>query len=313
MAAYQNVESKVSIIEKKQNKRLVDKAVRGGIRCLGIAVVGLMILITLFLAYRGIQLFTRYHHSLGEFLFSSDWAPNDSMEGGGKVGSAVYFVGSILTCGIALLIAAPFSITVSVFISELVPDKTKAFFQMLVEILAGVPSIIYGWMGLTILVPWLKEISGRPHGFSVMAGALVLALMVLPTMITLCKDSYRSVPEAQRLAAYGLGATKFQMIKDVILPTAKTGVFTAFVLGLSRAFGEALAVAMVIGKTRAFPADLLSPTTNLTSAIASDMGGAMEGGEYNAALWAMALSLFVISLVFVFIIGKIGSRGRVND
>lgn len=313
MTAYQNTETKVSAIEKKKNKRLSDKALRGAITCLGVAVVGLMILITLFLAFRGVELFTQYHHSLSEFLFSSEWAPNDSMEGGGKIGSAVYFVGSLLTCGLALLIAAPFSITVSVFISELIPNKTKAFFQMLVEILAGVPSIIYGWMGLTILVPWLKNITGRPHGFSVLAGALVLALMVLPTMITLCKDSYRSVPQSQRLAAYGLGATKFQMIKDVILPTAKTGIFTAFILGLSRAFGEALAVAMVIGKTRAFPADLLSPTTNLTSAIASDMGGAMEGGEYNAALWSMALSLFIISLIFVFIIGKIGKRGVEND
>ncbi len=309
MASYQDVNAKVVSVEKKQYSRLTDKIIRGTITCLGIAVVGLMILISVFLVYRGSQLFTQYGHSLREFLFSSQWAPNDSAQGGGKVGAAVYFFGSLLTCGIALLIAAPFSVTVSIFISELIPKKTKPFFEMLVEILAGVPSIIYGWMGLTILVPWLKEMSGRPHGFSVLAGSLVLALMILPTMVTLCKDSYRSIPTEQRLAAYGLGATKFQMIKDIIIPTAKGGIFTAFVLGLSRAFGEALAVAMVIGKTRGFPKDLLSPTNNLTASIASDMGGAMEGGEYNAALWAMALSLFIISLIFVFIIGKLGNKG----
>ena len=119
--------------------------------------------------------------------------------------------------------------------------------------------------------------------------------MIFPTITSLTADALRSIPKSFRAAAYGLGATRWQSISTVVVPATKNGIMTAVILGLARAFGEALAVAMVIGKTRAFPSSILEPTNNLTATIVADMGGAMEGSEYNIALWTMALLLFLIS------------------
>jgi phosphate transport system permease protein len=147
-----------------------------------------------------------------------------------------------------------------------------------------------------------------PYGFSVLAGALVLAVMIFPSITSVSADALRSVPEEYKEAAYGLGSTRWQVIWRVLLPAAKPGVLTGVILGLARAFGEALAVAMVIGKKLAFPENIFSPTNNLTSAIASDMGGAAEGGEYNLALWTMALLLLLISYAFILLVRKISEK-----
>jgi len=138
----------------------------------------------------------------------------------------------------------------------------------------------------------------------------VLAVMMFPTITTVAADAIRSVSQEYRDAAYGLGSTRWQVIYRVVVPAAAPGIFTGIILGLARAFGEALAVAMVIGKTRAFPAGLLSPTNNLTAAIAADMGNSANGGEQNLALWTMALLLFLISIVFILLIHIISRKGK---
>jgi phosphate transport system permease protein len=134
--------------------------------------------------------------------------------------------------------------------------------------------------------------------------------MIFPTITTVAADAIRSVPLDFRRAAYGLGSTRWQVIYRVVVPAASPGIMTGIILGLARAFGEALAVAMVIGKTRAFPADLLSPTNNLTAAIASDMGNSSNSGEQNLALWTMALLLFLISMLFIFLIHLLSRKGK---
>lgn len=172
----------------------------------------------------------------------------------------------------------------------------------------GIPSVVYGWVGLVLLVPWIQEIFSLPHGQSVLAAALVLAVMIYPTITSVAADAMKGVHLKYIEGAYGLGATRWQMIYQVLLPAAKSGIITAVILGLARAFGEALAVSMVIGKMKAFPDSILSPTHNLTAAIASDMGGAMDGGEFNAALWSMALLLFLISLFFILLIHLVSAK-----
>ncbi|WP_201335976.1 PstC family ABC transporter permease, partial [Lactobacillus nasalidis] len=144
-------------------------------------------------------------------------------------------------------------------------------------------------------------------GFSVLAAAIVLAIMIFPTITTVSADAIKAVPGSYREGAYGLGATRWQVIGKVVLPAASGGILTGIILGLARAIGEALAVAMVIGKTRSFATSLLSPTSNLTSAIAADMGNTAQGGEYNLALWSMALLLFIISIVLIVLIHKLGN------
>ena len=262
----------------------------------GLALIVLTLSIGAFLCYKGVGTFTTYNHSIAEFLFSADWAPSDSAEGGGSVGAAIFIFGSVITCALALAIATPFSLATAIFMTD-------------VEIFVGIPSVVYGWIGLTILVPLIKNIFNLRFGFSVLAAGIVLAVMIFPTITSLAADALRSIPNSYRAASYGLGATRWQTIAKVVVPAAVTGLMTAVILGLARAFGEALAVAMVIGKMRAFPTSLLSPTDNVTAAIAADMGGAMEGSEYNIALWTMALMLFIISLACIFAIHFLTAKG----
>lgn len=281
---------------------------RGIITLCGLFMIIITIAIGAFLCYKGLGTFTIYDHSLSEFLFSSNWKPADDAQGGGSVGAAVFIVGSIITCALALLIATPFSLASAIFMVEISPGLGKKLLQPAVEIFVGIPSVVYGWIGLTILVPFIKDLFHLQYGFSVLAAGIVLAVMIFPTITSLSADAISSISAASRQASYGLGATRWQTISRVVIPAAISGIMTAIVLGLARAFGEALAVAMVIGKMKAFPDSLLSPTSNLTAAIASDMGGAMEGSEYNLALWTMALLLFIISLVFIGIIHYISAK-----
>lgn len=276
----------------------------------GILIIVLTLSIGAFLISQGNATFTKFGHSIFEFLFSSAWSPTDSpSEAGGQVGAAVYILGSLETCGLALLIAVPFSIAAAIFMTEINPKAGVRLFQPATEIFLGIPSVVYGWIGLTVLVPFIRDVfHAKMGGFSVLAAGIVLAVMIFPTITTLSADAIRSVPDSYRKAAYGIGSTRWQVINHIVIPASLPGIFTGVILGLSRAFGEALAVAMVIGKTRDFADSLLDPTTNLTAVIASDMGNTANGGEYNAALWTMALLLFLLSMLSIILIHYISRR-----
>ena len=281
------------------------------IKITGIFIILLTASIGIFLLYKGSGTFIQGKHSIFEFLFSSNWNPTDSAASatGGEVGSLVYICGSLMTCFLALLIALPFSIGLAIFMSEIVPQISNKYIRHAVEIYVGIPSVVYGWIGLTVLVPLIKiTFHAKMGGFSVLAAAIVLAVMIFPTITTVATDAIQAVPHEYREASLGLGSTRFQTISKVVLPACKKGIFVGVILGLARAFGEALAVAMVIGKTRAFPKSLLYPTSNLTAAIAADMGNTADGGEHNLALWSMALLLFLISMFLIFLIHKLGGK-----
>ena len=254
----------------------------------GLFVIVLTLVIGAFLIYKGSDTFLKFGHSIGEFLGSADWEPVDGAEGGGKTGALIFIAGSLVTCGLALLIATPFALGSAVFMTEISPAFGERFYRPVVEIFAGIPSVVYGWVGLTILVPAIKTVFHRQVGHS------VLAVMIFPTIT--------SVSAECRNAAYGLGSTRWQVIWRVIVPASSSGVITGVILGLARAFGEALAVAMVIGQTTALPTGIFSTTKTLTTEIAAQMGNAMEGGELKSALWTMALLLFLISLLFITLI-----------
>lgn len=283
---------------------------QGIITACGVFLIIITLAIGAFLCYRGIGTFTTYGHSVWEFLFSADWNPADDFQGGGQVGAAIFIVGSLVICLLALLIATPFSLAAAIFMAVISPRISERLLQPAVEIFVGIPSVVYGWVGLTVLVPFIQHLFDLQYGYSVLAGGVVLAVMIFPTITSVSADSIRNVPSQYREAAYGLGSTRWQVIRRVLLPAARPGVLTGVILGLSRAFGEALAVAMVIGKMKAFPTGILSPTNNLTAAIASDMGGATEGGEYNTALWTMALLLLLISFAFILLVRRISAKGE---
>ena len=259
----------------------------------GLFVIFLTLLIGAFLVYKGSDTFLKFHHTLKEFLGSK-----------GHVGALIFIVGSLCVCGLALLIATPFALGSSIFMTEISPKFGEKFYRPMVEIFAGIPSVVYGWVGLTVLIPFLKKVFDLQVGHSILAASLVLSIMIFPSITSVASDAIRAVSKETRMAAYGLGSTRWQTIYRVVIPAALPGVISGIVLGLARAFGEALAVAMVIGQTTALPKSIFSTSKTLTTEIAAQMGNAMEGGEMKAALWTMALLLFLISLLFITIIHK---------
>ncbi|MGI6262293.1 MAG: phosphate ABC transporter permease subunit PstC [Succiniclasticum sp.] len=271
----------------------------------GICMALVPILIGLFLFFKGTVTFTQFHHTLTEFLFSGVWNPSDTAEGGGQVGAAIFLTGTLAVCLLSLVLSMPFSMATAIFMTEMTTPKVRRLLQPAVELFTGIPSVVYGFVGMTVLIPFLKSIFPMPFSFSLLAAGIVLAIMIFPTITTMTADALASVPKSWREASYGLGATRWETIAHVVLPAAKGGIATGVILGLTRAMGEALAVAMVIGQMKIFPTSLFMPASTLTTAISADMGGAMEGGEYNAALWSMALVLFILSFAFIFLIHHI--------
>lgn len=274
----------------------------------GLFVIGLTLIIGAFLAYKGSATFLLFDHSIAEFLGSAQWNPVDSASGGGTVGALIFIAGSLCTCGLALLITIPLSLGSSIFMTEIAQKFGEKFFRPAVQIFAGIPSVVYGWIGLTVLVPIIKQIFDIQVGQSILAAGIVLAIMIFPTITSMASDAIAAVPTKCIEGAYGLGSTRWQTIYKVIIPAAKSGIISAIIMGLSRAFGEALAVAMVIGQTTAMPDGLLSRSKTITTEIAAQMGNAMEGGELKSALWTMALLLFLLSLFFIFLIHRFNSK-----
>lgn len=301
------------IVKEKKGMFYKEYGWRGLSVFFGLFVIALTIIIGAFLIYKGSDTFLVFGHSLWEFLGSAKWEPADNAAGGGAVGALIFIVGSLCVCGLALLIATPFALGSAIFMTQISPRIGEKFYRPVVEIFAGIPSVVYGWVGLTVLVPAIRVVFDRQVGHSVLAAGIVLAVMIFPTIASVSSDALGAVPASCRDAAYGLGSTRWQAIWRVMVPAARSGIVTGIVLGLARAFGEALAVAMVIGQTTALPTSIFSTTKTLTTEIAAQMGNAMEGGELKAALWTMAALLFLISLLFIVLIHLVSDRKEKED
>jgi phosphate transport system permease protein len=281
---------------------------RGFALLCGLLIIILTLSIIVFVASKGLNTFTKDGYSLMNFLFSSQWSPDSDKP---KLGAFIFISGSTLVSAGAVLISAPISIALAIFMNYISPKLGGKILQPALELFVGIPSVVYGWIGFSVLLPLIKKGFGG-IGFSLMAGILVLSIMILPTIASISSDAVRTVPKHYLEASYGLGATRWQTISKVIVPSAKNGILTGVVLGLARAFGEALAVQMVIGNTVKFAKNLLSPTTTLTSVLTMDMGNTVGGTPWNDALWSMALLLLIISFVFIIIIRAIGKRGDIK-
>lgn len=267
------------------------------------------IIIVVFISTKGLSAFITDGVNLKDFLFSTQWFPDrPAEEGGPQVGILAFLTGSVVVSMLAVFLSAPLSIACAVFIAEIAPNWGQRVLQPAIEILAGIPSVVYGYIGLSVLVPLIRNSLGG-LGFSVLAGFLVLSVMILPTIVSISTDTLRALPGEWKEAAYALGSTRWQAIRLVLLPAARSGLMTGIVLGLARAFGEALAVQMVIGNTRKIPSSILDPVITLTSAITMDMGNTPMGSLWNNALWSMGLLLLAMSFSFILIIRYITYKG----
>lgn len=220
-----------------------------------------------FVASKGLATFFANKVNIWDFLTGTKWAPGQTDANGHPyVGAAPMIVGSFLVTLISALIATPFAIGTAVFMTEISPKRGAKILGPVTELLVGIPSVVYGFIGLSVIVPVMRHLFGG-SGFGILAGAMVLFVMILPTVTSMTVDTLKSVPRHYRESSLALGATRWQMIYKVILRAATPGILTAVVFGMARAFGEALAVQMVVGNAALMPQNLTSPAATLTSVL----------------------------------------------
>lgn len=266
--------------------------------------------ITTFLVVRGLQAFVIDGVNPIHFLTSLDWNPTRSAEQGGPSYGALPFIfGSFAVTFLAALIAAPLGIGAAIYMTEIAPSWGRKILQPAVELLVGIPSVVYGFIGLTLFVPFVREHIGG-QGFGLLTGMIVLSIMILPTVTSIATDALRTIPPGMRESSLALGATRWQTIRRVIVPAAAPMLLTAVVLGMARAFGEALAVQMVIGNARTIAESLVDPTATLTTIITLNMGHTVPGSTENNVLWSLGLILLVMSYLFIILVRFLSSRRK---
>jgi phosphate transport system permease protein len=296
----------------KPNKKWTRIEHKGKVMTLVSAWVLIVTLFSLlyFIASKGVAPFLNGEVSFANF-FSGNWGPSLSADQGGpQFGALDFILGSLMVTLGSAVISTPLGIGAAIFMTEIAPGLGRKILQPATEILVGIPSVVYGFVGLTLIVPAIRSMFGG-LGFGLLAGILVLSVMILPTIISVSVDAINSIPRGIREGSYALGATRWQTISRLVIRTALPGLMTGVVLGMARAFGEALAVQMVIGNTPNLPFHLLEPMSTLTSVITLNMGNTVQGSTYNSVLWSMALILLLMTLVFILAIRFIARRREV--
>ena len=208
----------------------------------------------------------------------------------------------------AILIALPFGLSVAIYMSEVANPQIRNWLKPIIELLSGIPSVVYGFFGLIIIVPLLQRLFDLPVGESGLAGSIVLAIMALPTIITVTEDAMRNCPRAMREASLALGATQWQTIYKVVIPYSISGITSGVVLGIGRAIGETMAVLMVTGNAAVIPTSILEPLRTIPATIAAELGEAPAGGPHYQALFLLGVVLFFITLIINFSVEYISSK-----
>ena len=273
-----------------------------------VALVALVVLtLIVMVAQQGLATFFSDGVSIGDSLTGQNWIPTE-----GRYGALPLLVGSFSVTLLSTLFTLPIALGSAIFVVEVQPGFGRRVFQPLVELLVGIPSVVYGLIGLTVVNAAMRAIFGAAAGTGagILSGAIVLAVMILPTVTTLSIDALAAVPNQYREGSYALGCTRWQTVWHVVLKSALPSLMTAVILGMTRAFGETLAVQMVIGGVeKAMPTGLLDPAATLTTALTSGLANATTGSEIYHALWSLGLLLMLMSLLFILIIHIIGKRG----
>ena len=218
--------------------------------------------------------------------------------------------GTLWVSFFAILFALPFGLSVSIYMSEVANSKIRNMMKPIIELLSGIPSVVYGFFGLIVIVPILQKVFNLPVGESGLAGSIVLAIMALPTIITVTEDAMRNCPRAMREASLALGASQWQTIYKVVIPYSISGITSGVVLGIGRAVGETMAVLMVTGNAAVIPHTILEPLRTIPATIAAELGEAPAGGAHYEALFLLGVVLFFISLLINFTVEAVSSGKR---
>ena len=298
--------------EKKSKKRKLESFGRT-ISFLCTAFIVLVVLsILYFVISKGMATFFSDGISVQEFLFGTIWRPSEmGADGQPLVGALPMIAGSFAVTFVSALFATPFAIAAAIYMVELSPKTGKKILQPVVELLVGIPSVVYGFIGLSVVVPFIRYVFGGT-GFGILSATLVLFVMILPTVTSMSVDALKSVPRYYREASLAMGATRWQTIYKVVLRAASPGLMTAVVFGMARAFGEALAVQMVIGNAAVLPNSILTPASTLTSILTMSMGNTVMGTLQNDVLWSLAMILLIMALLFNILTRWIGKKGAIT-
>ena len=269
--------------------------------CALLSVVSLLLIIG-FVFVKGSTPFVSDGYSIVDFIFGMDWVPSED-----KFGIFPMIVASLFATFGALVIGVPIGILTAVFLAEIAPKRVAKIISPAVQLLAGIPSVLYGVFGLAVIVPFLQEYLGLAKGQSLLAVIIVLAIMMLPTIVTVAETAIRAVPKTYREGSLALGASQIETIFKIVIPAAKSGIMAAIVLGLGRAIGETMAVILVAGNSLILPTSLTDSVRPLTTNIALEMGYA--SGTHQAMLFATGIVLFSFILLLNFVLVKIASKG----
>ena len=274
----------------RSTRRFAEFLAEGVIKASGVASIFIVALIFFFLLKEGIFLFQT--EKIGDFLLGHKWYPISEPP---AFGILPLILGTLLVTAGAAVISVPLGVAAAVYIAEVAPGRLKEVLKSGVELLAAIPSVVLGFIGLVTIVPWIKTGFHRPTGLTAFSGSIILAFMAMPTIVSIAEDALHSVPRIYKEGAYALGATKWQTIYRVVLPAASSGIMAAVMLGIGRVVGETMAVMMITGNSASMPKGILSPVRTLTATIAAEMGETVQGSDHYFALFAIGIVLFLIT------------------
>lgn len=269
--------------------------------CALLSVLSLLLIIG-FVFYKGSNPFIAEGYSFIDFIFGSEWVPSED-----KFGIFPMIVASLFATGGALVLGVPVGLFTAIFLAEIAPKSVAKILSPAIQLLAGIPSVLYGVFGLAVIVPFLQNNLGLARGQSLLAVIIVLAIMMLPTIVTVAETAIRAVPKTYREGSMALGASQIGTIFKVVVPAAKSGIMAAVVLGLGRAIGETMAVILVAGNSLIIPTSLTDSIRPLTTNIALEMGYAF--GTHQEMLFATGIVLFSFILLLNFVLAKITAKG----
>lgn len=257
--------------------------------------------IIVFVGQQGLMTFSEV--SPIDFFFSAKWDPTEN-----KFGAFSFILGTVTTTLLAILLGAPLGLAGAIFMAKIAPPTLRDIMRPATDLYVAIPSVVYGFIGLTVIVPFIRTYFGVSTGFGLLASSVILAIMILPTIISVSEDAIKSVPKPLEEGSLALGATRWQTITNVILPAAMPGILTSIILAMARAVGETMAVQMVIGNTPQVAWSLFKPTATLTSEIVVEMGNTPFGSAWGNSLFLMALVLLLLSLAMILVIRRVAAR-----
>ena len=275
-----------------------DRVAQGLIFLGGISAIVFVIAIFVFIAREGLG-FMVAELDLGYFFTSPNWRPIAEPEP--QFGALALMVGTASVTGFAMFVAVPFALGAAIFIGEFATGRTRETLKVLVELLAATPSVVWGFIGLNIMNPLIQDWFNVPLGLNVLNAGIILGLMAAPIMATIAEDALKAVPDSYREAAEAMGATRWQVIRQVVLPSAKSGLVAAVLLGVGRGFGETMAVLMASGHSINIPDGPFDPVRALTATIAAELGETANGSEHYRALFTLGILLFAVTFVINFL------------